>query len=401
MDDLLSLVSKRAGDSLGYRINVGAAGTAVYEPRNFMISGGTADERHSPFLQLYSRICGKLPVIILHSRSTNLERNIYGICQRRSCLDKLFIVNNRQSRTANYEYLQISVQGIVNTLSRLALNQGYQISGQFEIALRSLVGLTKELKLGAGLRGLDRLSIPAYAEFRTLLDRSGLSKEKTNRIAVEMDRDDKPEYYYLFQAIVSKLANEAEKNGWGEADEQAREIDLHRAIEEDATVLLELDPANCKSLLTCIANEILEQSSDRFLLILDGLNLFSEELSELLRSDRGFRRGLIGENLVSMLGDAGSFEALAEKSSVFLIFKHRTGKIAEYFSEIIGCEDIQRAETSEGTSKETFKILPGGVHRDVRYSIENRYRVMPEDILDLAAGQLFLFDSSINKCEKI
>lgn len=399
MDNFLNLISKKAGDSLSYKL--AGPGATIYAPRNFIISGGTPDERLSPFLQMYSKICGKLPVIMLHNRNPDLEQCIYGMCRQNSCTDRLFIVNRRQRRTADYEYLKMGVQGIVNTLSQLACDQGYQVSGQFQIALRSLISLLQDLNLGTGLTGLERLSVPAYAQFRSLLDRNGISSEQANRIAEELDRDNKPEYYYAFQAIISRLANEAGMNGWGSAGETDRSVNISETIAENATLLLELDPANCKSLLTCIANEILELNTDRFLLVVDGINLVSEQLLNLFLSGRDFRCGFIGENVVSLVGDDQHFAALSERASVFLIFKHKTGKIASYFSEIIGCEDVQRTETSEGTSKEAFKILPGGVHKDIRYSIENRYRVMPEDILALPSCELFLFDSLMNKCERI
>ena len=53
-----------------------------------------------------------------------------------------------------------------------------------------------------------------------------------------------------------------------------------------------------------------------------------------------------------------------------------TGKTAAALSEIIGKYDHTKVEASQGNARGFFRILPHDRHEDIRFSTENRYRVM-------------------------
>ena len=74
-----------------------------------------------------------------------------------------------------------------------------------------------------------------------------------------------------------------------------------------------------------------------------------------------------------------------------------TGKTAAALSEIIGKYDHTKVEASQGTARGFFRILPHDRHEDVRFSTENRYRVMPEEITGLYPGQAIVFDASTDQ----
>ena len=61
-------------------------------------------------------------------------------------------------------------------------------------------------------------------------------------------------------------------------------------------------------------------------------------------------------------------------------------KRPEALSEIMGRYEHTKVETSQGTSRGFFSFLPKDRHEDARFSTENRYRVMPEEIIGLQSG---------------
>ena len=83
---------------------------------------------------------------------------------------------------------------------------------------------------------------------------------------------------------------------------------------------------------------------------------------------------------------------MAGRMNTLIVLKHGTGYAAAALSETIGRYDYMKAEASTGTSRGFFKFLPQDRHTDVRYSIENRYRVRPEEITALRAGQAIVFN---------
>ena len=87
----------------------------------------------------------------------------------------------------------------------------------------------------------------------------------------------------------------------------------------------------------------------------------------------------------------------AERINCFIFFKHGTGKTAAALSEIIGKYDHTKVEASQGTARGFFRILPHDRHEDIRFSTENRYRVMPEEITGLYPGQAIVFDASTDQ----
>ena len=54
-------------------------------------------------------------------------------------------------------------------------------------------------------------------------------------------------------------------------------------------------------------------------------------------------------------------------------------------------------ESSSGVTRGFFQLLPQNRHEDVRYSVENRYRVMPEELTRLGPGQAIIFLSATDQ----
>lgn len=149
-------------------------------------------------------------------------------------------------------------------------------------------------------------------------------------------------------------------------------------------------------LLTYLAEEFKAHNHKHFVLLIDGIKINDEMLFEYLcMPNAGCFIGIISENVVDQIGgDENAFLRLAEKINCFVFFKHGTGKTATTLAEVFGRYDYTKVEASQGVSKGFFNIVPRDRHDDVRYSTENRYRVMPEEITSLRASQAIIFDTT-------
>ena len=56
-----------------------------------------------------------------------------------------------------------------------------------------------------------------------------------------------------------------------------------------------------------------------------------------------------------------------------------------------------KVETSQKYTRRAFDLFYHDRQDDIRYSTENRYRVMPEDIMELGLEQAIIFDTVIDE----
>ena len=149
-------------------------------------------------------------------------------------------------------------------------------------------------------------------------------------------------------------------------------------------------------LLPYLVEELKSNAQQPFILLLNGVRINDESLCEYLRrSGSGCHCGILSENIVDAFGgDEDAFLRFSEKINCFIFFKHGTGKTATALSEIMGRYDCTKVETSQGTAKGFFQFLPRDRHEDLRFSTENRFRVMPEEITGLRPGQAIVFDAA-------
>lgn len=391
MGEIASRMKSSVGDMLLIKDTAG-----WIRPRNFIISGGIADERHAAFLQMFGRICGRIPLIYLHSRDDDMIDEVKEIAEAKNQLTHLHIIN-ANADTPDYGYLNsVSQQGIVNTLELIAKQMDYDCPPQFDRTVKIMNSLAKEFGYAEGLAGLSKLASLSYVELRGKI-REHLGSNIESALANDMEVSGRPECFYLFQAVVQKLAYEAKRNG-GAIDgiENSRNIiSCIEAINNRDSLFLELRCGLTELIEQCICSELKESRISRFLLVIDGIRISQNGLGDLINS-QNFKWGLISEDVFPVLGEK-LFAVSAEKAETIMVLKHKTGPAAEHFSELIGSQDIQMNETSEGTAKEAFKILPGSTHKETRYSIENRFRVMPERIMELKSGEAILFDTTQNR----
>lgn len=368
-------------------------------PRNFIISGGSQqNERYEALLQVLESVIGRLPTIVLHNHNPYMEAITAQIWnQSRNTLGNVGPFVSANSANPVYEpFVGFTDIQVIVCLRQLAAKLGYTMTPSFEKTVRAHLAVLRELSIPISLSGLYYL-----CQFRDMSEfynnimalPCGVLRAKSIWADLGAGSDESDGRFDLFRALINNLAGEAELSAWN-TDRNVSTVNCVRAIQENATLVLSVNDMYADLLLTYIAEELKSANRTPFVLLVDGVRI-NEQLFDYLRiSGSGCCCGIVAENAVELMGgDENLFFRLAEKMDCLILFKHATGKTAEILSEVIGRYDRLKAETSKGYNKNFFSILPHGRHNDVRYSTENRFRVMPEEITALCTGQAIIFDT--------
>lgn len=364
---------------------------------NFIISGGvTSDERYEAVSQvLYSEI-GKMPMVILHNEDIHIEAMVIQAWQSTNAQTPLWVVNNRN---AEFEpFYGMNEMQVVTTFRQLAVKLNYTVTPRFERVIRAHLMILKELDIPVSLSGLYYLcGFYDMGEFHDNVMALPCGESVARRIWADLgvDSDDGNSQFDLFRAVVNNLANEAEQSGWN-PDNNISEYNCLKILEAGGTLVLSVNDMYTDLLMSYLLQELKTNREQQFVLLLDNVKVNDEHFQEYLRNtSSGCICGVIAENVVEMVGgDESNFLRFVERMDSIVLFKHSTGKTAVTLSEIFGKYDYTKLEVSRGTNKGFFDLLPTGRHDDMRYSTENRYRVMPEEIIGLRAGQAIVFDLS-------
>ena len=365
---------------------------------NYLISGGVdADERYLPLFDWLDYIVGQIPMVILHNRDIHLEAMVNEAWHRAAegdYTEKLWTVNDDNPFFEPF-YGMTDMQ-ITMILRQLAKRLDYTVTPRFERVVNAHLSILKELEIPYSLSGLFYLcQFQDIGEFHDNIMALPCGEASARRIWAELGTEDErgSEQFDLFRAIINNLAMEAQYSGWS-PDSSIGEYNCVQAVQSGAVFLLSLDNMHNTLMHAYLAEELKINSHTPFFLMLDDITVKDDGFFEYLCSagDRTFI-GIISENAVEQLGqDEAAFQRLADKMDCLVLLKHSTGKTAEVLSEIIGKYDYTKAETSSGTSRGFFHFMPRDTHDDIRISTENRYRVMPESITGLQAGQAIIFD---------
>lgn len=362
--------------------------------RNFVISGGSMPEdRYQPMYQVLDTFVGEIPIIILHNHNMQMEAmacsawNEYGVE-----MGPLWSVGT--SNAVFEPFYGMSDLQVIATLRKLANRLEYSVSPRFERVIRAHLTILKELDIPVSLSGLYYLcQFHDMGEFHDNILALPCGEDNARRIWSDIGAENDDSQFDLFRTVISSLAHEAEHNGW-DSDNSVSDCNCLTALKSQGTLLLSVDSMYIDLFLTYLAEELKAASPQQFLLILDGIKLYDDWFVDYLRTPgNGCSYGIITENVVNLAGDDDRFGRLVAGVECFVLFKHGTGKTATALSEVFGKFDYTKAETAEGFNKGFFKFLPENRHKDVRYSVENRFRVMPEDIIGLRPGQAIIFDT--------
>lgn len=372
------------------------------EPSRFIISGGfQPDDRYEPLYHFFSSFIGHYPMIVLHDHDVHMEALAAQAWEEAGLgeASPLWIVNQRN---AVFEpFYEMDDQQVTAALRQLAKKLGYTVSPRLERITRAHIAILRELEIPTSLSGFCYLC--RFADMGEFHDNilalpCGEAAGKRLWADLSVDGEDGGEQFDLFRTVIFNLARDAGQSGWSDANSVGG-LNCLEAIRRQGTLLLSLSDLSSELLLPYLVEEWKGSAHTPFILLIDGIRIQDEQMLDYLcRTSTGCYCGILSENVVdSVQGGENAFLRLAERMDCFIIFKHGTGKTAEVFSEIIGCYEHTKIETSQGRSRGFFHFLPRDWHEDVRFSTENRYRVMPEEITGLRSGQAIVFDAAADQ----
>lgn len=369
------------------------------EPRNFIVSGqGGKDDAYRILSGFIASVLGRWPLVILHNGDPMVENVVGTIWKSAKGESKpcdLFGVNQQYR---DFEPLYgLDEMESVRVLKALAAELGYAVTPRFETVVRAHLGILRDLGIPASLSGLSFLcSFEDLGEFHenVLALPSGSDYGRRIWAALGADGNDQNSQFDLFRAVVSNLALEASHCGWN-PDKQIATCNARVSIGEHAAYVHAIDNSYSQLILPYIVEE-LRGAPSAFVIVLWDIRV-DETLRNFLtsRSDR-FRFGIFDHNVVDALGGEDAFGLIAEQAHVDILLKHGTSSTAMVLSEMMGKYDAVRIDEAAGSSRRFFGLLPSSREKTVSVTTENRYRVMPEDITSLSAGQAIVFDSDSN-----
>lgn len=366
---------------------------------NFLISGGVEpDDRYMPLYSVLDSLIGRIPVIIIHSGDVHIEAMAMESWQMfNSGSEHPTQFWNCNGRNPSFEpFYGMNEMQIVNTLRQLSMKLNYTVTPRFERVVRAHLSILKALEIPYSLSGLYYLcQFYDMGEFHNNIMALPCEEGVTRRIWADLGADDEGGngQFDLFRAVINNLAHDAEQSGWN-SDNTVCDCNCMQTIMNNGTLVLSINDMYSNMLLSYLTEELKTQGASQYFILFDGITLKDESLLEYLcAQSSGCTFGIVSENAVDQVGsDEDAFLRVTERMDCIVLFKHSTGKTATTLSEVFGKYDYTKIEQSQGVSRGFFKFLPQDRHDDIRYSTENRYRVMPEEIIGLRKGQAIIFD---------
>lgn len=368
---------------------------------NFAVSGGVDPYyRLAPIHTMLAMTVGRYPVIVLHNHDTQLESLVYDAWNRafeNVVNDKrtpVWILN-QDHRELEPFYNMPEIQ-IISAIRQFAKKLEYTPTPKLDRVIRAHIRVLRELGIPVSLSGFYYLTqFQDMGEFHGNILSLPCGEAEGKLIWAEMgvDANDSNSQFDLFRTVINSFAGECLQSAWN-CDNSVSTINLQSAFDSCGTLSLSINDMYSGLLLKYILEEMKISLGRQYLLIIDNLRVTDEHFADFLRqANSNCSLGIVGESIVDMFGSDEIFQKIAERMNLFVILKHSTGKTAERLSELFGKHDRTRVEESSGSSRGFFSILPRDQHRDFRYTTENIYRVMPEEIIGLKPEQAIIFET--------
>lgn len=379
-------------DLVGYLFSNGG-------PASFMLGGGTPAERYAPLTPFLSEVIGRLPVIALHGGSCFLEDRLcqaYGDVPENE-RPEMWLTNS--SRPYFEPFVGMSDNQVVSAMRHLGQALGYSVQPRLERIVRAHIAVLRYLQTPVSLTGLSYLcSFSDMGELHGNVMELPCGTDAARRIWADMGTDADDGQFDLFRTIVHNLENDASQSGWI-SDNHVSEYNIITAMQRCAVFSLSINQYYSELLLPYLLEELKMASGQPFVLLIDGLQLRNEAFLEYLCAPNpNCFKGFLSDNVLELTGgDESRFFRMVGGVNSFVFFKHSIGKTADVLAEVFGRYEHTKVSTTHGTNRGAFHILPSGRHSDMQYSTENRYRVMPEELMALGYCQAIIFDTQTDQ----
>lgn len=370
-------------------------------PINFAVSGGVhPNYRLAPIHTMLTMTVGRCPVILLHNHDTQLESLVYDAWNRafenviNGQRTPIWILN-QDNRSLEPFYNMTEMQ-IISAIREFARKLDYTPVPRLDRVVQAHIRVLNELNIPVSLSGFYYLSqFQDMGEFHGNILSLPCGDSEGKRIWADMgvDAEDSNSQFDLFRTVINTFASECLQSAWN-CDNSVANINLQSAFDYCGTLSLSINDMYSDLLLKYILEEMRASLDRPYLLIIDNLRVTDERFVDFLRrANSNCSLGIVGESIVDMFEDDEIFQKIAERMNLFVILKHNTGKTAERLAELFGKYDRMKVEESSGSSRNFFSIMARDYHRDIRYTTENTYRVMPEQIIGLGPEQAIIFET--------
>lgn len=360
--------------------------------QNFMISGSApGTNTFLPVKELLSVLRGKIPVVIFTGRpgapqvTAGYHSGIWYISSE-----------NREFEP----FSGMSEIQIISALRHLAQRLHYTVTPGLERVVQAHLRILELLGIPSSLSGFFYLcQFNDMEELHQNINSLPCSEAEASRLWADLGIGETTDSQFdLFRAVIRNLSLEAWENGWSDENIIAEYNCLH-AIREGTVLIFSINSFHTELLWEYLTEELRASCGIPFILLLDNIKLQGSSITDyLLSGPSGCQFGIISENAPEFLnGSDQLFQRLCESVRRFIFFKHGTGKTAVLLSETIGKFDYKKVELSTGRERRSFQLLFHSYHEGVRYSSENRYRVMPETFMGLGEKQAVLFNAETDQ----
>lgn len=377
-------------------------GDTIEYLQNFLLSGSYVQENYEVLKHYISFAMGKCPILVFHHK-TPIRDKIIAWHSEQNTFFPLFC---NDAKTAVFEpFLSMRSEQIVNVLYRIAKRMEFQVTSHYNTIVRAHLKILELAGEQVCLSGLYKLcKIESIRDFYAYV-RSLKSPVIAEQVLSSMglDKEGHMEQYQLFRNVILSMAYELEQSGWS-SDANAERVNcltIKKYESQPAPILLcSIEDTCSRVFFTYLAEEMKGMSDHDFVLILDNIRFDDEDfLQYLMHPGTNCRYGIIGENLPAMVvvKQENAFAQLAEHIDIFLLLKHRTAEATKPFSELIGNFDAMLLHTTRGNSQDNTAIIKRNLQESNQVIVQNRYRIMPEYLINLDYRTVCVFDTGTNE----
>ena len=359
--------------------------------KNFIISGGDSDDHCNAVYSYIENIIGKCPLIVLYSGHTELPALVNNMWHEMEITTPLWSIDKD---SMDFEpFYGMDRNNILTVLREIAKKNNYVVKPCFDKVVDAHLSICKYSNLDVCLSSFSYIS--SFKDMKIFRENiMSLECEQNESLSICAGLglgDDENDQLDLFRSVIGIMEYEASYNGWYPDDVKC--VNIGKAIEDTGTLLFSVDDFHKDNLIPYFLQE-LSSGKKEYVLILDGVTINESFVNYLSRQRISSGIGLIAEDVTALFEQdkEKKIKYLSSKIDTYVLFSHRSSYSAELFSEIIGKSDQIRKEFSVGKSREDFHIW-GSKTTTASEKIENKYRVMPEDITGLSDGQSIVFDT--------
>jgi hypothetical protein len=356
---------------------------------NTIISGGRSANRVGATVA--ACICAsinRIPVVILHEADTLLEAKIRSAYQATNNMEIINRGNPVYDPFIGLSNMEISHM-VINSAQK-----GYEIKPNGRQYMDGILGFIRSKGIPTAC---DMLLRCPHANLLDKLDEAnqkgkiGAAEAQNIRNLLMQGQSERAGVEGFFMQLgyqgQSLLSDKATRQ---------RSVSIRGMVDRNALVMLDIQSSTSKVLLNVILNEVQGclANGKSLMLVVDAISAESNELLEQLLKSNSSRctTVLSSDDAYAMLGSSDNlFSTLVGTAQKCIVFSHRTGISCGKWAEVFGYCDVDKISHSLGSNQGSYSYGPS---TSINVSKDREYRVKPQAIGNMAAGEVYVLSCS-------